>query len=160
MNRLNLLVGLVLFYMIFIGLLGFYNPEGVTTADGNASNYYSKYTINESHTQYIYCQEKENPFFFTQNVLWCDDGNQFSFSEVEIDTNGDFVTSSGGFLGWIQKNLKFADSIITYIQRINTNISGMPTIVNIILFVPLGFLVLWVLIELAVWVIPFIGGGS
>lgn len=63
-----------------------------------------------------------------------------------------------GFFGWVLSNFQFADDLTGYIQNMLSTISGLPTILNIIILTPLSIMVIWVLVELTIWVIPGLGG--
>jgi len=99
MNRTSILIGTVIFYTIFFGLLGFWNPSGLNEEESSGSN---------------------------------------------------------GFLTWL--NSVGLDT--TILDNIYQNVTGFPPIINIVVFTPMGLIVTWLIIELVVWITPFIGGGS
>lgn len=103
MNRNSILVGLVIFYSIFLGLLGIWNPSGLTTTEDN-------------------------------------------LDETE------------GFLGWLSSRTGFIGDVGDFLSNMFTNISGFPAIVNVVVFTPLGLMAIWLIVDLLIYITPFIGG--
>ena len=104
MNRNSILVGLVIFYTIFLGLLGLWNPAGISTSEESAS--------------------------------------------------------SNAFVSWLSSQDGFVGDFTDFLTTIFTNLSGFPTILNVVFFTPMGIMALWLLIDLIIYITPFIGGGS
>lgn len=106
MNRNSILFGLVIFYTVFLGLMGIWNPEGISTEE----------------------------------------------SEEADDS---------GFISWLSgSSSTFISGVGDFLNSIFTSISGFPTIVNVIVFSPLGIMGIWLLVDLLIYITPFIGGGS
>ena len=161
-NRNDIFIGIVLFYSIFLGLLGFVEVEGIETTEGDVLDTISDtYTFNESHTDLTYCVVSSNIFFPTRESVVCDDGEKYKPEEVIVEQDNDItIVESGGFLSWVRSNSEFGSTMIDYFDTMFTTISGFPAIFNIILFTPLSIMIVWLIIDFLVWITPFIGGGS
>lgn len=92
------------------------------------------------------------------------DGYEFSSQQVlDINATHIIIDTAGenqGFFRWILERSEWGTSVIGFFDNINNRITGLHPIFQTILWSPLSILLVWLMILLVVWIIPFVGGGA
>ena len=80
--------------------------------------------------------------------------------DTESATNQTITTESDGFFVWLLGKTSWGQEILPHFSNVNTRITNLHPLFQILLFTPVAILLTWLIILLVVWIIPFIGGGS
>lgn len=155
MEKNAIFITMAIFYSVMFTLMGTV-PFTDVSADTPDLIYSYNYTLNASHSELTYC-EFIVPFI-GQAYIVCEDGKSFNLDEITVLQYDDLIINEAdGFIAWVKANSDFASSIIGFLEMMFSNFSGLPTIVNALIFTPLGIIVIWLMVELIIWIIPFIG---
>jgi len=65
-----------------------------------------------------------------------------------------------GFFGWILSRSQWGNNVLEVFGNINTRVTGLHPVFQFMLWTPLSIMLIWLIVQLIVWITPFIGGGS
>lgn len=80
--------------------------------------------------------------------------------DTELDDDVEFNESVDDTISSVAPSGGIFTQFIDVIGNIFTTVQGFPTVINILIFSPLGVLAIFWVVKFIIDVIPFIGGGS
>lgn len=155
-TKTSIFLFLAIFYTVLFGLLGLI-PSSLSTIDEDSlveQDFVMPDTfllsncdlyVFDAWSQYYECGDYE---FSAELVTSQND------THITIDNTGE----QQGFFRWVLERSSWGTNLLGFFDNINNRIANLDPIFQIILWGPLAILLVWLMILLVVWIIPFIGG--
>lgn len=70
------------------------------------------------------------------------------------------INDTSGFFGWVSDSSDWGSEMVDVFGNINTRVTGLHPVFQFMLWTPLSIMLIWLIVQLIVWITPFIGGGS
>ena len=81
-------------------------------------------------------------------------------ADINTEANTQAINETTGFFSWVADSSEWGGEIVDVFGNITNRVSGMHPVFQFLLWTPLSIMLIWLIIQLIVWITPFIGGGS